>query len=157
MLCNCGRRGNNYVWVLVRCIHVAMGYNRRGLQCNWLYCHLSYRILSPNLWTQPPEAQITTCGRSLIYYTIKYPSQLWIRSTKWLEHIVQTIVLPPHADIIIDLILHPYVGFDTTKTAFGCDGILSAKHMPSSITIDSSYLDITGMLSREYTIGTTII
>ena len=38
-----------------------------------------------------------------------------------LEHIVQTIVLSPNSEFMVDLILRPSLGFDTTETAFGCD------------------------------------
>jgi hypothetical protein len=47
-----------------------------------------------------------------------------------LEHLVQTIVLPPNAEIVVDLALRPSVEFDTTETAFGCDGDLSKKPYP---------------------------
>jgi hypothetical protein len=44
-----------------------------------------------------------------------------------LEHLARTIVLPSHTDVIVDLALRPFMQFDTTETAVGCDGDLSKK------------------------------
>lgn len=44
-----------------------------------------------------------------------------------LEHRVQTVILKPNAEVIVDLALFPNVEFDATETAFGCDGDVSKK------------------------------
>ena len=43
------------------------------------------------------------------------------------EHRLQTIILPSHCELIIDLVVEPSVEFDTVEMAIGCDEEWSKK------------------------------